>query len=213
MCEFPTVRCWNGPLQFETRRPQMNHKLEKFEHPIRLAELDPKGTLGRIGFGQGQVLADVGAGTGIFSLPAAEMTEKISYALEISDEMLSILEGKIQSEGVTNLKPVKVTDNQFDIPDHVADLSLLVTSFHEIENPAAILQELGRILKSDGKVAVIEFHNWETPMGPPLDHRISREEVLEKFHAHGFSLQEEFILGENFYCLIFKLSLQNSEVL
>lgn len=181
----------------------MHHKQEKFEHPVRLAELDPPGTLARIGFGKGKVLADVGAGTGIFSFPAAAMTDQLVYALEISDDMLSILEQKIQSVGINNLKTVKVMDDRFDLPDHYADLGLLVTSFHEVEHKEPILSELVRILKPQGRVAVIEFHPWETPMGPPLDHRITREEIQEHFQAHGFLLQEEFILGDNLYCLVY----------
>lgn len=183
----------------------MHHKQVKFEHPVRLAELDPAGTLTRIGFGKGMVLADVGAGTGIFSFPAAAMTDQMVYALEISDDMLSILEEKIQSEGITNLKTVKVIDDRFDLPDHCADLGLLVTSFHEVEHKEPILSELVRILTPKGRVAVIEFHPWETPMGPPLDHRITREEIQEQFQSHGFLLQEETILGDNFYCLVYGL--------
>lgn len=183
----------------------MNHKQEKFEHPVRLAELDPAGTLARLGFGNGMALADVGAGTGIFSIPAAAMTDQTVYALEISDDMLSILEEKIQAAGVSNLKTVKVTDDRFDLPDHCADLGLFVTSFHEVEHRGPILSELVRILAPQGRVAVIEFHPWETPMGPPLDHRITREAIQEEFGAHGFALQEEIILGDNFYCLVYGL--------
>lgn len=181
----------------------MHHKQEKFEHPVRLAELDPAGTLARIGFGKGQTLADIGAGTGIFSLPAAAMTDQMVFALEISDDMLDILREKVQEAGLTNLKIGKVVDNGFDLPDHCVDLGLLVTSFHEVEHKEPILEELVRILKPQGRVAVIEFHPWETPMGPPLDHRITREEIQKQFQTHGFALQEEMILGDNYYCLVY----------
>ena len=69
--------------------------------------------------------------------------------------------------------------------------------------PAVFLEEVKRLLKNRGKLAVIEFHKRQTPMGPPLAQRLSREEVKELLSQRGFVMQEEFDLGDNFYCLVF----------
>ena len=57
----------------------------KFENPIRISELSPKATLIRVGFMEGMKLCDIGAGTGIFSFPATEISSDDIYALEILD--------------------------------------------------------------------------------------------------------------------------------
>ena len=63
----------------------MAHKIEKLENPARIAELSPQNTLKRIGLEPGMVFADIGAGTGIFAIPAAIMTREKVFALEISE--------------------------------------------------------------------------------------------------------------------------------
>lgn len=62
-----------------------DHKISKLENPVRLAELDPAATLIRAGFRENMVLCDIGAGTGIFTFPATQISSEKIYTLEISD--------------------------------------------------------------------------------------------------------------------------------
>ncbi len=81
---------------------------------------------------------------------------------------------------------------------------LLVTVLHEIENRTAFLNEIKRVLKTDGRIMLIEFYKHETPFGPPVSHRISREEVIKAMDETGFFNSMEFALGDNFYCIVFE---------
>lgn len=183
----------------------MNKMQMKLENPSRIEELKPQETLQRIGLQENHVLCDIGAGTGIFTIPGSRITKNNVYALEISDEMLEIISSKARTEGIRNIKPIKVNGDELALADHSIDIVLMVTVLHEIENKAALLKEVKRILNSDGKVAIIEFHKRPTPIGPPVEHRLGKNEVVDKFRDYGFGILEDFDLGENFYTLIFTL--------
>jgi len=68
----------------------MDNKQMKFENPVRIKELKPIETLIRIGLKENHVVCDIGAGSGIFTIPASMITKNKVYALEINDAMLSI---------------------------------------------------------------------------------------------------------------------------
>lgn len=182
----------------------MSHQPGKFENPGRLAELNPIETLRKIGLGEHDVVCDIGAGSGIFTIPAAKLTSNSVFALDINDEFLEIIKEKAKVEELPNIKSMKVAGDHYnyDIEAEAVDLVILVTVFHEIANKDALLDELQRIIKKTGKIAIIDFHKRQTPMGPPVLHRIDREEVIELGAENGFVQLNEFDLGNNFYCII-----------
>lgn len=182
----------------------MSDRISKFENPVRIAELDPKNTLIKLGLKDKNVLCDIGAGSGIFSIPAAEISSGDIFALEISEDMIDVLERKKSESNIQNLMIRKVESERLPLESGICDMVIMVTVLHEIEDKGTILSEIKRILKPNGKLAVIEFHKEITPMGPPTDHRISQEQVTELCHANGFDTIEKFKLGDNFYCLAFQ---------
>jgi len=182
----------------------MDHKQNKLENPERLAELSPKETLLRIGLGEQDIICDIGAGSGIFTIPAARITKNIVYAMEINDEFLAVIKEKAEIEDLPNIITMKVTGDHYDIQPGTVDVVILVTVLHEIEDKNALLTEFKRIMKNRAKLAIIEFHKCQTPMGPPVLHRLSKEEVTEMCGTIGFDMTGAFDLGENLYCLVFE---------
>ena len=183
----------------------MKHsKQMRLENPERVIELDPYGTLKRIHVDSNDVICDMGAGSGIFTIPAAQLTRNRVYALETDTEMLEVIEKKARNEGLLNIDLIRVENDNIQIKDKTVNIVLLVTILHEIENKRVFLQEIKRILKEDGRILLIEFYKHETPVGPPVSHRIAREEVEKVMGEIGFLNSEEFALGDNLYCLVFK---------
>ena len=80
----------------------------------------------------------------------------------------------------------------------------MVTVLHEIEDKSTMLQEIRRILKPEGRVAIIEFHKKESQMGPKTSYRISLEEVEQMGTQERLNKIDEFSLGDNFYCITFE---------
>ncbi|NTW72079.1 MAG: methyltransferase domain-containing protein [Eubacteriaceae bacterium] len=181
----------------------MKNKVMKFESPQRLAELDPKETLLKLGFSPGMVLCDIGAGSGIFSFPAAEISSNNIYAIEISEGMIEILNERIAERKVSNIIVKKADGNKLPVKDISCDMAIMVTVLHEIDDKEALLVEIQRLLVEKGTFAVVEFHKKPTPSGPPKEHRISEEEV-KALCKDRFEWTDRFDLGENFYCLVFK---------
>jgi len=181
----------------------MNNQQAKFESPVRIEELKPNETLNLIGLEENDVVCDIGAGSGVFTLPAARMTRNTVYALDINDGFLSIIKEKAEKEGIKNIELVKVCDGSFGLDDNTVDLALMVAVLHEVSSPEAFLQETGRILKNNGRVVLIEFHKRQTQFGPPVDLRIDKNWAKKIFTKAGFKILKDFKLGENYYCLIF----------
>ena len=192
----------------------MKHsKQMRLENPERLLELDPYGTLKRINVDSDDVICDVGAGSGIFTIPAAQLTRNRVYALETDNEMLEAIEEKAKNEGLLNIELIRVEDDNIQIKDMTVNIVLLVTVLHEMENKLIFLQEIKRVLKEDGRIMLIEFYKHETPIGPPVSHRIAREEVEKVMGEIGFLNSEEFALGDNLYCLVFKNGTDKNETI
>jgi ubiquinone/menaquinone biosynthesis C-methylase UbiE len=172
--------------------------MHRLENPARVQELNPPETLKRIGLKPGDSFLDVGAGTGLFAFEAARLTGAAVYAVEISEGMLRILAEKKESTGLEN---VRITEGVENAPDGACDLAMLSTVLHELSEPDAVLRHIRRALKPGGRLAVIEFHDRPTPMGPPPSIRLSQARVLEILNAAGFQPEGTFTLGENMYCL------------
>jgi Methylase involved in ubiquinone/menaquinone biosynthesis len=179
---------------------------EKLENPARLAELNPEETLKRIGLKNGETVCDIGAGSGIFTIAAARLTDSPVYALDINEELLKVIRDKAGQKKLGNVLASRVNGYQYDIAGGSVDLAMLVTVLHEIEEKDDLLNEIKRILKKTGKLAVIEFHKAKTPLGPPEGPRIAREEVLSLCSGHGLLAKDAFDLGDNMYCIVFAVS-------
>lgn len=171
--------------------------IHKLENPDRIAELAPADTLKRIGLAEGKVFCDIGAGTGVFTLPAVQMSGSAVYAVDISGQMREVLHGK---DGGNR---IQIVDSIRAVPDDCCDIALLCAVMHELDNIPDMASQISRILKEQGVLAVIEFHKCPTTMGPPMEMRLSEDDVASAL-KNSFSLAERFDLGENYYCLLFK---------
>lgn len=183
----------------------MSHKQNKLENPERLAELSPQETLKKIGINEHDVICDIGAGSGIFTIPAAKVTNNTVYALDINNELLEIIKQKAKREKLSNIKTMKVIGDYYDIEADTVDFVILVTVLHEIENKDLILTEIKRIIKSAGKLAIVEFQKQQTRMGPPVSKRIGKGEISTLCSNYGFTQIDEFYLGNNFYCIVLNI--------
>ena len=181
----------------------MQNMQAKLENPARLAELKPPETLKRIGLKDGDVLCDIGVGSGIFTISAAQLTRGTVYAVELRTDMLDIIAKKARAAGLANVVPVLSDGTGYAVANGCADIALAVTVLHEIPDKAAFLKDVKRLLKPGGRMAVIEFHRRETPMGPPAARRLSQEDVGAVLADAGFVAQNAFDLGDNFYCMVF----------
>jgi len=155
--------------------------------------LPPEGILRRIGVRRGTSFADVGCGTGYFTLPASELVggEGRVYAIDIQAEMLRLLGEKIA--GRENITLVKSEEDRIPLPEECVDVALLGLVLHELEG-SGTLREVRRILRRGGTLGVVDWKKVPTSVGPPLEERLSREEAAERLEDAGFGMVESFEL-------------------
>jgi ubiquinone/menaquinone biosynthesis C-methylase UbiE len=169
----------------------------------RLRALTPKETLLRLGFRQGGSFADIGCGTGVFTIPAAEIGGRDArvYAVDISEEMLEEVRLKARTHGLSNIETVRSDAYDFKLSDLAADYVLICAVLHEIGDQPRFLREALRICKKGGKLAVIEFSDADSGFGPPPALRMQPEQVRELLKTAGFVNMEEIPVGEAFYAV------------
>lgn len=172
------------------------------DEPGRKEFLDPTVILGRLNMDKSTVFVDIGAGTGYFAIPASGMVNTV-HALDIQEEMLDILKGKVESGSISNINMVRSEESVFPVPDSSADVVFMANVFHELEDHRAAFKEVMRILKNDGIFAVVDWKKEETPMGPQVGERFSDFDVVEILRLCGFDLVMCHEAGPYHYMITF----------
>lgn len=180
------------------------HNKNKLDNEWRRENLPPVETLKKLGLEATDSVADIGCGIGYFTIPAAKMIgNNRAYALDTSPEMLAEVELRSNVAGLKNIKTVKTEELDLMIPDVSVSFGLMINVIHEIVDKTQFLEESSRIIKPGGKLAIIDWEKGETEMGPPVDHRISKEELTAMLKEIDFECQETMNFTGNFYGLVF----------
>ena len=165
------------------------------DDPERQQWLPTTDVLERLALRPGVRVADVGAGTGYFALPIARavLPGGRVFAVDAQKEMLELLRGKI---GELAIDLVHGTADRTTLPDASVDLVLLANVWHEIDDTKKALTETLRILRPEGRVAILDWRtDVEQPPGPPLSHRISASDAASTLRFAGFRVGEPETLG------------------
>jgi ubiquinone/menaquinone biosynthesis C-methylase UbiE len=154
------------------------------ERPERDEEERPDLVLKALALKPGDIVADVGCGTGYFSWRMAQAVgpKGIVYGQEIQQEMLDQLAAKMKERGVTNVVGVLGTTDDPKLPQPV-DLVIMVDVYHEFSHPAEMMAAICRQLKPGGRVAFVEYRG-EDPSVPikPL-HKMTEAQVKKEMTA------------------------------
>lgn len=187
----------------------MTHKFDisqrsKLDNSERRRMLPPEETLLKLGLKAGEIMADIGCGIGYFTIPAGRIvgTQGTVYALDISDEMLQEIDETKKRNDLTNIETVKSAE--YDLRLNNTSVSFAFTSnvLHEIEDLGRFIDEIGRILVDKGRLAVIEWEKKASTIGPPIGHRIDKEQLISRLAEHGFRLIDCQRIGEEYYSII-----------
>lgn len=157
------------------------------------AELEkPEVTVAAMSLRDGDVVADIGAGTGFYSrrLARAVAPSGKVYANDIQPEMLERLQELAAREGITNIVPVLGTETDLNLPAGTFDWVLLVDVYHEFQQPGVMLRKIREALKPNGRVALVEYRlEGSSASHISLEHRMSVEQVTAEWTAGGFLLE------------------------
>ena len=181
--EFRQLHDPNGIGKFymgrEIARVMGHQAAEWLERPERDAEEHTEKLVDQLKLKHGDVVADIGCGTGYFSRRLAKKVAPGGRVLgvDIQPEMLQILTNQMAKAGVTNVVPILGTITDPKLPTNSVDLALMVDVYHEFDHPFEMMQAIVRGLKPGGRVVFVEFRA-EDPKVPILAvHKMSEAQV------------------------------------
>ncbi len=175
---------------------------KEFDNPERDAWQKPEEILEALNLQRTSVVADIGAGTGYFSVRLAKrIPEGKIFAADIEPDMVRYLGERALREHLTNLVPVQASADAANLPDPI-DVFLVVDTYHHIGDRIQYFAKLKSSLRTGGRLVIIDFKA-DSPNGPPAQHRISPQKVTEELKAAGYLLMETLKFLPRQYCLVF----------
>lgn len=175
-----------------------------FDDPARDAWQMPDRVIAALNLKPGQIVADIGAGTGYFSVRLAKSSPAPKvYGADIEPSMVAYLRDRAAKEGLKNVIAVQAAADTPNLLEPV-DVVLIVDTYHHLGDREVYFQKLARSLKAGGRVAIVDFKP-DSPEGPPKEFRFPVEKFKTEMSEAGYrlSVQYDFLPRQNF--LIFEV--------
>ena len=190
----------NRPYQ----SPDFAQWVKRFESPGREVYDRREAIVKATGVGPGMRVADIGAGTGLYTLLFARAVGPSGQiiAVDISETFTENIQARAQAEKLDNVSTLVSTQTETRLAPGSINLAFVCDTYHHFEQPAAMLDSIYRALKPGGALIVIDFERDEHTSTPwVLRHvRVGKEAVIEEIEAAGFRLvADEPLLKENFF--------------
>lgn len=152
------------------------------ERPSREREEQPTKLLESLRIEKGSKVADIGAGSGYFTVRLAKLVGETGtvYAVDIQPEMLTILRNRAKKEGLENIELVQGTIVDPKLPADTIDLILLVDVYHEFSHPWEMADAMIRSLKPGGRIVFVEYRLEDPSVPIKRVHKMSEEQVRKE---------------------------------
>jgi SAM-dependent methyltransferase len=192
----------SGLIQAQSAAPAQPRKtstpytgdLAVFDSPGRDEKLQINRVMDILEINPGKTVADIGAGSGWFTVRAARrVTETGSvYAVDINPEATRYVENRVHKEGLHNVKTILSKSDDPQLPTNKIDAVLLLKTYHEIDKPVILLQNLRAALRPRAKVGIIDRN------GNGENHGVGRDVVIREAAEAGYILvsQYDFVKGD-----------------
>ncbi|HVO94005.1 MAG TPA: methyltransferase domain-containing protein [Terriglobales bacterium] len=195
------------------RDPRTMHELHNdsktyisaLEDPQRDDYQKPHEVLAALKIKPGEVVADIGAGSGYFTFRLSHFVGakgKI-YAVDVSPDMIKHINRRIRETKTTNVVSVLADSDDPLLADRSVDRFFICDVWHHIENQKKYLELMKGMLKPGGEIVVIDFHKKELPFGPPMEMKIAKEDMIKQFTTNGFRIAKEHSFLPYQYFLVF----------
>lgn len=162
--------------------------LSIFDSPGREQKLHIDRVMDILRIVPGKNVADIGAGSGWFTVRAAQRLGPSGtvYAVDINPDAIKFISQRIQKESLTNVKTILSTPDDPKLPKGSVDAVLILKTYHEIADPVALLQHLRPALDSGARVGIIDKN------GDAANHGISQKIVIEEAARAGYQLSDSY---------------------
>ena len=174
------------------------------ERAGRVAEEQPAEVLAAMGLEPGDVVADVGCGSGYYARRIARRVQPGGrvYCVDIQPEMLEIMQQRAAAEDVTGIEPILSTATDPRLAAGAIDWIIIADVYHEMSDPEPMLARMRESLAPGGQIALLEYRVEDgTGDHVKADHTMSVRQVLSEWHAAGFELVRlhDFLPGQHLF--------------
>ena len=161
-----------------------------FDDPERDAWQNPKAVIEKLGISAGMTVADLGAGTGYFSVRLARAVgaQGRVLAIDVEPKLVDYMKERAKKEQLVQMVPRLTSPNDPGLPARGVDLVLIVDTWHHIDDRVNYLAKLAAGLKVGGRVSVVDFKKGDFPVGPPDAHKLAPEAVVDEFRSAGWKM-------------------------
>jgi ubiquinone/menaquinone biosynthesis C-methylase UbiE len=197
----------------QPRTPEQMHGLHHdprayvamLEDPARDAYQKPDEVVKALALKPGAVVADIGSGSGYFTLRLAQAVGEGGrvYAVDVSPDMVLHVNRRVRDAGVRNVQSILSAPDDPLLADASVDLFFICDTWHHIDERTRYAELMKRMLRPGGRIAIVDFHKRELPFGPPLAMKIAREDVVKDMEASGLRVAAEHTFLPYQYFLVF----------
>ncbi|HEY7403870.1 MAG TPA: methyltransferase domain-containing protein [Candidatus Angelobacter sp.] len=193
----------NSQTPRKTSKPYTGD-LSIFETKDRDEKLQVQRVMDILGIRDGVNVADIGAGSGWFTVRAAKRvgTTGIVYAVDINPEAIAYINQRTKKDGIGNVRAILSKEDDPGLSKNAIDSVLLLKTYHEVAHPVLLLKNLRNSLRGGARVGIIDKN------GNGEDHGVSRDVVIQEAGQAGYELLEQydFVKGDGQdYFLVFRL--------
>jgi ubiquinone/menaquinone biosynthesis C-methylase UbiE len=153
----------------------------------------------------GEAIADVGAGTGYYTLALARRVGPGGrvVATDLQPEMLRMLGAKVRAAGLANVETVLATEAEAGLGRSAFDLALMVDVYHELARPFEALAQIRCALKEKGRLVLLEYRAEDPAVLIKPEHKMRVEDVVAEIEPAGFRLGERLEFLPQHHIFIF----------
>jgi ubiquinone/menaquinone biosynthesis C-methylase UbiE len=182
------------------------------ERPEREKEEQPSKLLGALKLKPGDVVADIGAGSGYFTFRIAERVGPKGkvLAVDIQQEMLTIIRQKMKARKLSNIEPILGTETDPKLPAGTVDLILMVDVYHEFSYPWEMMSAMIRSLKPGGRLVFVEYRLEDPQVWIKLVHKMTEKQVRKEMEPHPVRWVETLDILLSQHVIVFKKMMRNA---
>jgi ubiquinone/menaquinone biosynthesis C-methylase UbiE len=159
------------------------------DRPERAQREQPERVLDALKLDPHSTVADVGAGTGYFTVRLAHRVAHV-HATDLQPEMLQLLGDRIGREHLTNVELHLATDHDAALPARCCDLILLVDVYHELSDPPPVMAGIRRALTGRGRLVLVEYRGEDAAVPIKPEHKMTLRQIRQELTQLGFRFRE-----------------------
>jgi ubiquinone/menaquinone biosynthesis C-methylase UbiE len=164
----------------------MDDLVERFESPERDAYQMPEQVLNTLGDLKGKTIMDIGAGSGYFSVKLAKHAGQV-IAADVSKEFQEFLKQRIKKENINNISLRLLPFDSPELKDGEVDLVFISNTYHHIDHRPRYFSLVKKGIKSGGSLVIIDYVKSDIPVGPPIEHKVSIDQIIDELKKAEFT--------------------------